>query len=963
MNREFNFFLLFFFLLFSFSASGQTDEKNAISLTPKIVHYSRNDFKGDPQFWTMCENDDGTLIFGNNDGAIVFDGENWSKIYLPNNSSVRSIIKTKEGKIYAGGYNEFGTIQKNKFGVYFYKSLISEFHLDDKNIENLWQVHQLNNLILFRSFSEIIVINGNRATQLPANNSFLYSQIVNGVYLVQDAGKGIYKLNPITMTLELLFDSNDKSIDEIATMHPSSNPNHIALIAKSGNLFVGDISNKTIEKKSNLFDGVKKDEITYGIVDEADNLLLGTRNSKIIRITQSGKVIRANQMFANLSNATIHSLFKTKDKNIWVLQNNGVNFLDYKSPFFSIFDQASVYDILIKNDVLYIATDNGVYYSNFNINSDNGALDFKKVEDLQGQCWAIQEFENDILISHDTGIYKLNNGVVSKIGVQNGFWKINKIKNKQGLYLGSNYNGLYLIEKKGNDWTIKNKIKGFQESSRDIIADYQTNTYWICHGYKGVYKIHINYDYSRVDVVDHFTNKNGFESAYNINAFYWQNKIVFTSNTGIYSFNYSNNKFEPHRVLNKILDPTKNSRKLLERMGRTWFVLDDEAGYFDSDHKKIYKDLFLNMKGSFNRGIESIYPIDEKRVLFGTNTGVFLYTINDYKDSKIHPTVISKITYSQNQKWSLVEINTSEKKISLPNHIDILRFEFSNPKLISSTETNFSYKLENIDENWSSWQKNGYKEYTHLRPGVYTFIVKSRNLAGLKGQETRFNFTVLPKWYQTNLAYFIYTISSLLLMYYLITYVRKKIAFERIKSKIEVLKSQQLLELELEKLKLKQDKEEINKDRKILEVDIIDKSKELAQYTLLLSQKKNAFLELQNDLKQLKELLKSDDSKRKISEIFQKLNQSKIGEEYMNIFDVNFEKINYEFFTKLKQVDSSITKRELRLCAFVKMNLTNKEIAPLLNISIRGIESARYRVRKKLNVSHDDNFTAFLENL
>ena len=45
------------------------------------------------------------------------------------------------------------------------------------------------------------------------------------------------------------------------------------------------------------------------------------------------------------------------------------------------------------------------------------------------------------------------------------------------------------------------------------------------------------------------------------------------------------------------------------------------------------------------------------------------------------------------------------------------------------------------------------------------------------------------------------------------------------------------------------------------------------------------------------------------------------------------------------------------------MDLTNKEISPLLNISIRGIETARYKVRKKLKLTHDENFIYFLENL
>lgn len=925
---------------------------------PKIVHYNRTDFKADPQFWTMCENNDGTLIFGNNDGALIFDGEHWKKVFLPNNSSVRSLVKTKEGKIYAGGYNELGTLQKNKFGNYFYKSLLSEYHLEGKNIENLWQVHQFNKLIIYRSFTELIVINGSKISQLPANKSFVYSAKVNDTYFVQDSGFGIYKLDAKKMTLQLVFGEKSFLNGEIATILPTSDVNIITIISRSGNVFKGNINTKTIIKKYNLFEISKKDQVTFGILDNNNDYLLGTRNSKIIKITKTGAIQKEATAFSGLSNATIHFLYQTKNHNIWVLPNNGLNFLDYKPPFVSIFDQASIYDITIKDNVIYAATNNGVYYS-----SNNSSYDFKKIEDLQGQTWAIQNFEGSLIISHDTGLYELTNGNVKKIGKETGFWKITKIKGSAGLYLGSNYNGLFLIEKKDSQWKIQHKIAGFDESTRDIIADYEPNTYWICHGYKGVYKIHINNDYSRVDIVDHFTNKNGFKSPYNINVFNWNGKIVFTSNTGIYFYNTASNSFDPYEPLNKLFDPTKNIRKIIQSSDKTWFIQDDEAGYFLSKNQQLNIDLFINLKGSFNRGMECIYPLPNNKVLFGTNSGIFQYNLNQTQNKQIYPTLINQITYSHNQKIEFVEINSSKTDINLPNKTDILRFEFSSPKMLSSTETNYSYKLENVDENWSPWQKSAFKEYTHLRPGNYTFIVKSRNLAGLVGKETKFKFAILPKWYQTNLAYLLYVISLFFFIRYIITYVKKKIAFERLKSKVEIKKTQQLLELELERLNLKHDKEVISKDKLNLEVDIIDKSKELANYTLLLSQKKNIFSELQDDLKQLRVLLKSDESRRKITEIFQKLNQHHIGEEFMEIFDVNFEKINHEFFEKLRKIDSSLTKRELRLCAFIKMDLTNKEISPLLNISIRGVETARYKIRKKLKLSQDENFIYFLEGL
>lgn len=932
---------------------------------PKVIHFTRNDFKGDPQFWTVCEQDNGALIFGNNDGAMVFDGEHWQKVSLPNNSSIRSIVKTNSGKIYAGGYNELGVIQKNDFGVYQYHSLVQSLRLQGENFENLWQVHQYRNHIIFRAFNELILITNNTAIQIPANKSFTFSAVIGQQYIVQDANHGIYELDADQKELKLIFSANSYGNDELAEILPTSHPNLVLLVTKSGSVYTGDIKNKTIKRELFLFEGNPKDQVTSVISDNAGGYIIGTLSSKILKLSSNKQIVRKSPEFSGLVNTTIHKLYRTKNNNIWVLENNGLEFLDYKSPFISIFDQASVYDVLLKNQTLYVATNNGIFYSNLAQSQTNSNLVFNKIESLQGQAWSIKDCDGDILVSHDTGIYRIAQGNAQRIDGASGFWKLTKIASKVNSYLGSNYNGLYLLTKQGGSWIIERKINGFDESTRDILADDAPNTYWVCHGYKGVYKIHLNADYSRVIAVENFTNQNGFKSAFNINVFRWNNKIVFTTNNGIYTYNQANNKFVLFGELNQILDPTKNTRKLLQFQNKTWFVQDDEAGYFatNSHNTKLNKDLFLNLKGSFNRGMECIYPLSDNKVIFGTNYGLFLYNLSGTQNLKTVPTHISQVTYIHNQKINYIETNSQKNAISLPNQTDILRFEFAAPQMISSTAINYSYKLENVDENWSPWQNSSFKEYTHLRPGHYKFLVKSRNLAGISGKETSFEFTILPKWYQTNLAYFLYLILSVLLVYYLINSVKKKIAYERRRSELEIQKNQHLLELELEKLKLNRDRELIRQDKLHLEEDVLGKSKELANYTLLLSQKKDMFSEMQNDLKHLREMLKSDEARRKLTEIFQKLNQHKIGEEYMEIFDVNFERINHDFFEKLKQLDPSLTKRELRLCAFIKMNLTNKEISPLLNISIRGIESARYRVRKKLNVQHEDNFVSFLEHL
>ncbi|TRW22751.1 hypothetical protein FMM05_15960 [Flavobacterium zepuense] len=930
----------------------------------KIRQYTRADFNADTQFWTACEDASGTLFFGNNDGVVIFDGEHWQKVILPNNSSVRSLAAGKNRKIYAGGYNEAGTITKDKSGRYSYTSIVADLQLEGRNIENIWDIQSLDNMLLYRAFNEVIITQGKTATHIPTSSSFTYSALVGGDYLVQETNHGLLKLDTAKRQLTVAFNPSEYNNEDIVSLLPGNAHGQLIAVTVQGSVYKGVVATGKMELLTNVFAQGERDEVSGAVTYSNGTLFIGTVGSKIILVMQNGEVIHKPTIFRSLQESAIHGLYRAKDNNIWVLQNNGLAYIDFKSPYTSLFNKASVYDALSANGTLYLATTEGVYYAPFNEEAPASPSDFKKIAGLQGQTWSVQLLDGDVIASHDNGLFKIDNGTAARIGTNADLWKVTPIAEKPGFYLASHYNGLYLLEKKGNEWVMHPKIAGFNVSARDIMPTSEPGTYWVCHGYQGVFRIRIDPSYSRVNSVDHFTTKNGLKNSFNVNVFRWQNDIVFTTNTGIYTFNQQQNRFVPHARLNAILDPAKNTRKLVQSGNRTWFVQDDEAGYFYTAEKspELHKDLFLNLKGSFNRGMECLVSLANGRMLFGTTNGLFLYTVDNPNANPGIATVITQVSYSKNQKQELLPLfsRNGEPQV-LPNQTDILRFDFAAPKMTHGTQIQYSYILDNVDQVWSAWQNIAYKEYTHLRPGTYTFKVKSRNTAGLPGSETQYTFTIVPKWYQTILAYLLYAVVGILIVLGIRALVKKRIRHERNKTRREAEQSKKLLELEVEQLKLQRDKEAIRKDKLTLEEDVINKSKELANYTLLLVQKKDIFSELTSDLKELKDYVKNEESRKKLLQIFQKLNQHKIGEEYMEVFDVNFEKVHHNFFERLKELNPTLTKRELRLCAFVKMNLSNKEISPLLGISLRGIENARYRIRKKLNVAGEDNFAAFLE--
>lgn len=962
------YFLIIFSIFFCSTNLFGQDSITQFSLhleseNPVISHFQRKDFQGDAQFWSAAENKEGVMFLGNNDGVLIYDGNNWKKVHLPNHSSVRSLAVDKEGKIYAGGFNELGIIQKDKFGKYTFKSLKEKLHLNSIPFENVWQITVLTHHVIFRTFKKLFVLQNDNVTQIPATSSFTHAFVLNNHYFVQDIDEGILELSFEKNQLQPSLSTNTFHNESIIKLFSIKTKSKKYAITKKGNIYGFHEGVAKPHFVKNIF-GNNKNQIISGIQLDNGNMLFGTLSNGVISLKENKQGLQA-QWLEGLQGKTVLNLYQTVKENVWALLDNGLDFMDYHSPRTTLFDSASVYDVLIRKKRIYLATNQGVYVAKLNGQKIN-PFTFKKINELQGQAWSLSYYHHTILVSHDRGIFQLHpNLSVTQIGKTDGFWKIIPTKRNPNQFLANNYEGLFLLTFKGNQWSLSPKIRGFNESSRDILPAKQPFTYWICHGYKGVYKVTLNSKFTRATAIDHYTDQNGLPSPFNINVFKWNQHIVFTTNQGIYQFNPANKKFVPYPRLNKILDTTLNTRKIIQNRDKTWVIEDDEVGYFytDSIETSVHKNLFLQTKGTFNRGMESIVPISKNRVLLGTHTGLYLYDLNTTKDQPAITTTFTAITFTNGNSINQLPISSNSNSIELPNQTSTLHFSFAAPKMSNSLAKQYSYKLEDIDKIWSPWEALNFKEYNLLAPGTYTFKVRSRNALGIKGEIAVYTFSILPKWYQTKLAYFLYLALAIILIIILVKLIQRKIAKENKKTKLREQRTQKLLQLELDQLRLQKDKEKIREDKTHLEQDIVRKSKELANYTMLLVNKKRFFDLLQNDLRELKKSVKNKRSKKKLFEIFRKIHQNKIDEKYWKVFDENFTQVHHHFFENLKNEVSSLSKRDMRLSAFIKMGLTNKEIAPLLSISVRGVETARYRLRKKLNLNHDDKLMAYFEEI
>jgi DNA-binding CsgD family transcriptional regulator len=209
---------------------------------------------------------------------------------------------------------------------------------------------------------------------------------------------------------------------------------------------------------------------------------------------------------------------------------------------------------------------------------------------------------------------------------------------------------------------------------------------------------------------------------------------------------------------------------------------------------------------------------------------------------------------------------------------------------------------------------------------------------------------VLRPWYASYLALSFYFLGGTLLVYLFhrtyTRYYRRKQGVWQEENERKIAAQQRETELTLSKVANQQ-----------LEQDITSKNREMALSTMNLV-KKNELLQ------QIKaSLLAKNAPEKNIQEVIKTIDQTLDESETWNLFKDAFENADRDFFKKAKALHPELTPNDLKLCAYLRLNLSSKEIAPMLNISVRSVEVKRYRLRKKMGLEREAGLVEYILGL
>jgi DNA-binding CsgD family transcriptional regulator len=268
----------------------------------------------------------------------------------------------------------------------------------------------------------------------------------------------------------------------------------------------------------------------------------------------------------------------------------------------------------------------------------------------------------------------------------------------------------------------------------------------------------------------------------------------------------------------------------------------------------------------------------------------------------------------------------------------------------------FRFRLEGIELEWSDWQPVTGKEYTNLPPGTYVFHLQARNAEGQTSRVARLRLRIAPPWYGTPGAIMVYLLLLGLLLGSLILIPRRQ--FEKEKAAI-FTRHQSQEEAQMQELaRSRQQIDHLLQEK--LESEINHKTRELATATMHLVQKNEVLTHLREALEQVAARNPGYPGSQQLQEIIRMLNHDNQFDADWEQFAAHFDEVHAGFLRRLQERYPQLTPKDQRLCAYLRMNLATKEIAPLMNISVRGVEISRYRLRKKLELDSEVNLNEFM---
>jgi len=922
-----------------------------------IQNFTPSEYNAGIQNIDFAQNRDMTLFVANNLGVLSFNGNEWKTHDFRTGKKKRALaFDEPTNRLYVGSQGEFGFFEED----WRYVSLIEKIPPGYRDFDEVWDVFLLDAHVYFCTFQGIYVYDGQSMTVIEQEGGFERSFLAQGKVFTQSQQGRLLEIRGSELVQSY---PQNQTGQIIAGVIPQDEG--YLLIYNSGQI-EWTTSLGATRKYDDLVQALQGTYVNHVLQLSDTRLAISTQTSGLFLYDLQDRVLETIDMQDGLeTNACLRS-FQDYFGNLWVGMQNGIALIHINSPmrFLSreINIQGSGYEAFETAAGTYFTTSNGIYFLAKNADQSMFLLE------TEGPAYGMQEIAGKLYAGHHTGLFLLEDGQARRIANTDGLWQIKQLRSRPEFAIAGTYSGLYLFKIDDNQQLRPfQKISGFNASSRFFEED-RSGRIWVGQYYKGLYQLILSEDLSEV-TVKNVSEDSDLPIKEQIVLSRASDELYLATNSGLYQLDPADGAAREADFFSDRIGEQPVYLLAQDQKNNVHVIADNFVAFF----KQISAGNYLFVPSSLyqlryhlnNDLLHASMNID-RGILFSANEGFIYYDPALEVPLKAEKPLLINRVFSVAEGRAIyarkpfeakpetiapLEINAKAKVLK----IDVESFQFND-----LGNQQFRYFLRGLDEDFGEWTTAATKEYTNLREGKYEFMVQTRNHQGEITTGKTLYLTVNPPFHRSMLAKSFYVLMGvgglfLVFRFQKRRYKRKEEKTEEARQRERSIEQQKLIEVKQQKEReLRRLKEEK------MQSELQHLNKLLATSTMNLVVK-NEFIEaIKKELEEVKQKGRSMETKQALKKIVKEINTTLKLQEDWEQFEYHFDAVHGDFLTRLRQEYFNLSPNEQKLCVFLRLNLNTKEIANLLGISIRGVEVARYRLRKKLGLKRGKNLSKFI---
>ena len=795
--------LFVFLLLYHSTVSSQVNQSG----TPMISWSDAAETPGDLRNLCITMDKRGVMYFGNESyGIVTYDGTVWGLIPLLTPQRVNALATDHRGMVYAGGETDFGLLVPDPAGRLTYNSLAGRIgdSTAKSEVGSILSIDADSNTVFFSDGRKLYLLD-------------VESDSVSVVYLEREYGLSsvgrILALDKKTVLAddrEGLFEYRDGRVIPLpggeqirkvrfVALLPFDKDNILIATVERGILMfnhrTGVLNSQFLDRADN--NRLRKGPLTTAALLPGKMIAAGLSNRGGVYIfSHEGRLLHhISDETTGIRESTVTAMYcdYTSNSQLWFCTSGFINRAYVSLPAYEFGSASGITSITSGirefDDSVFVSTDDGLYK---NFKDESGVVRFRKLEEPVGivnDFVTIRLPEGDVIMAAaSSGLWQADNeGDAAVVLGRVHLTAIGSAKHDSTILVAGSDDGVIrTLKYSDRDWSVVNvgssddlhgKVKDIEQLGQEewwiLTSSPASLTRMQCGRSDTAF---IQYD-----------REQGLDCDTLNNLVTIDDRLYVCTGRGIWRYNSESDSFErDHDLIGNTFDHILISNLFKTPEGDI-FLTGFDVRNFDAlvtttrQGHVVFKRQFDFLPDIATAGIayisgniwlakgRSIFVIDKSKL--GFNYGAFktFFTRILAGDGNV---LMEGSFYNLSPGGTRIPSAAQpvEPIVSLRHSRNNITFRWTTTSYVGEGKTEYRYRLDDFDSDWSRWEKRTHRDYTNLPSGEYTFRLKSKTITGLESEEVTYAFSVRKPWYTSLVAKLLYILAAAGVIYYAIIF-------------------------------------------------------------------------------------------------------------------------------------------------------------------------------------------------